>query len=105
MKDLGLPVFQNAKDKVAVLETFCRQRRVSAERVAFLGDDLPDLAALRWCGLPLAVADAHPMIKDAARWTTPSDGGKGAARETLEAILDASGRWKKVVLHYAGGAR
>ncbi|HKA24517.1 MAG TPA: HAD hydrolase family protein [Candidatus Eisenbacteria bacterium] len=103
MEDLGLPVFQNVKDKVAVLEEFCAQRGVKAERVAFLGDDLPDLAALRWCGLPMAVADAHPEILRAAAWVTPSAGGRGAAREALEALLDASGRWEAVLAHYRGG--
>jgi 3-deoxy-D-manno-octulosonate 8-phosphate phosphatase (KDO 8-P phosphatase) len=105
MEDLGLPVFQTVKDKVAVLEKFCASRGVKADRVAFLGDDLPDLAALSWCGLPLAVADAHPEILRAAAWTTPSPGGHGAAREALEALLDASGRWEPVLAHYRGGRR
>jgi len=105
MQDLGLPVFQSAKDKVAVLEEFCLPRGVTAEQVAFLGDDLPDLAALRWCGLPMAVADAHPLIRRAATWMTPSSGGWGAAREALEALLDATGKWEGVVAHYAGVAR
>ena len=105
MEDLGLPVFQSVKDKVAVLEEFCRSRGVKADRVAFLGDDLPDLAALRWCGLPMAVADAHPEIRRAAAWTTPSPGGHGAAREALEALLDAGGRWEPVLAHYARGKR
>jgi len=105
MKDLGLPVYQSVKDKVAVLDKFCRARGVSAERVAFLGDDLPDLAALRWCGLPMAVADAHPEILRAAAWITPSPGGHGAAREALEAVLDATARWEPVLKHYRGGKR
>jgi 3-deoxy-D-manno-octulosonate 8-phosphate phosphatase (KDO 8-P phosphatase) len=105
MEDLGLPVFQSVKDKVALLEEFCAARGVSAERLAFLGDDLPDLAVLRWCGLPMAVADAHPEILRAAAWTTPSPGGRGAAREALEALLDATGRWEKVLERYRGAKR
>ena len=103
MKDLDIPVFQNARDKVAVLEEFCRPRGVTAEQVAFLGDDLPDLAALRWCGLPIAVADAHPLVRRAATWMTPSPGGMGAAREALEALLDATGKWEPIVARYAAG--
>lgn len=105
MEDLGLPVFQSVKDKVALLEEFCEARGVTKERVAFLGDDLPDLAVLRWCGLPLAVADAHPEILRAAAWTTPSPGGHGAAREALEALLDATGKWNAVLEHYGGKRR
>jgi 3-deoxy-D-manno-octulosonate 8-phosphate phosphatase (KDO 8-P phosphatase) len=105
MEDLGLPVFQSVKDKVKVLDKFCRERGVGADRVAYLGDDLPDLAAMQWCGLPMAVADAHPEIRRVAAWTTPSPGGHGAAREALEALLDASGRWETVLKHYRGGKR
>ena len=105
MEDLGLPVFQDVKDKVAVLDRFARERGASAGQVAFLGDDLPDLAALQWCGLPMAVADAHPEIKRAAAWVTPSPGGKGAVREALEALLEATGKWSEVLAHYRGGQR
>ena len=105
MEDLGLPVFQDVKDKVAVLDAFARQRGATAAGVAFLGDDLPDLAALQWCGLPMAVADAHPEIKRAAAWVTPSPGGKGAVREALEALLEATGKWSDVLAHYRGGQR
>lgn len=105
MEDLGLPVFQSVKDKVALLEEFAGSRGVSAGQVAFLGDDLPDLAALRWCGLPMAVADAHPEILRAAAWTTPSPGGYGAAREALEALLEASGKWSAVLASYDSKTR
>jgi len=105
MEDLGLPVFQDVKDKVAVLDAFARRRGATAAEVAFLGDDLPDLAALQWCALPMAVADAHPEIKRAAAWVTPSPGGKGAVREALEALLEATGKWSDVLAHYRGGQR
>jgi len=98
--DLGIAVVQGAKDKVAVLERFCGEREVTRDQVAFLGDDLPDLAALRWCGLPLAVADAHPLVKAAAEWVTSAPGGQGAAREVVEAVLEATGRWASVLERY-----
>lgn len=100
MEDLGLPVFQGARDKVEVLSEFCRQRGAGPERVAFVGDDLPDLPAMRWCGLPIAVADAHPLVASAAVWATPSPGGRGAVRDALEALLDATGLWPRVLAHY-----
>jgi 3-deoxy-D-manno-octulosonate 8-phosphate phosphatase (KDO 8-P phosphatase) len=98
--DLGVPVVQGTLDKVGALEEFCARHGATREQVAFLGDDLPDLPALRWCGLPVAVADAHPLVKSAARWTTPSAGGVGAARELLEAVLEATGRWDQVLRRY-----
>ena len=98
--DLEIPDYQGAEDKVAVLERLSQERQLQAEQVAFLGDDLPDLPALAWCGLPLAVADAHPLVRRASAWTAPSNGGRGAARECLEAILDATGLWHTVLEHY-----
>ncbi len=99
-RDLGVPVVQGTLDKVGALEEFCARHEATRDQVAFLGDDLPDLPALRWCGLPMAVADAHPLVKAAAAWVTPSPGGLGAAREALEALLDATGRWPQVLARY-----
>lgn len=99
-EDLGVPAVQGTLDKVGALEEFCARHRATREQVAFLGDDLPDLPALRWCGLPLAVADAHPLVKRAAAWVSPSAGGRGAVREALEALLEATGNWDRVLARY-----
>jgi len=100
--DLEIPDYQGAQDKVAVLERLCAEQRLESRQVAFLGDDLPDLPALRWCGLPLAVADAHRLVRAASLWCTPSPGGHGAAREAIEAVLEATGLWNKVLERYGG---
>jgi 3-deoxy-D-manno-octulosonate 8-phosphate phosphatase (KDO 8-P phosphatase) len=55
----------------------------------FGGDDVIDLPAMRMAGLPVAVADAHPTVRAAARWTTALGGGRGAARELCDLIVDA----------------
>ncbi len=102
-EDLGVIGIQGASDKVAVLRRLCEERGLGPREVAFLGDDLPDLPALRWCGLPLAVGDAHPWARRVACWVTPSPGGRGAAREALEALLEATGRWGSVLARYGEG--
>ena len=101
-EDLQVPLVQGVKDKVAVFADFCARHGVRATEAAFLGDDLPDLAVMRWSALPIAVADAHPRVRDAALWTAPSAGGRGAVREALEAILDATGHWHDVLERYEG---
>ena len=98
--DLGIPAVQGTLDKVGVLEEFCARHGATARETAFLGDDLPDLPALRWCGLPLAVGDAHPLVKSAAAWVAPAAGGRGAVREALEALLEATGHWPQVLARY-----
>lgn len=100
MADLDVPAYQGVKDKIAVLEDLCRRHDLNAEQVAFVGDDLPDLPAMKWCHLPLAVGDAHPIIDKAAAWRSRLPGGHGAVREALEGILEATGKWSQVMARY-----
>jgi len=62
---------------------------LNGDQVAYLGDDIVDLPAMRMAGLPVAVADAHPTVRDAARWVTTLGGGRGAARELCDLIIQA----------------
>ncbi|MEZ4414695.1 MAG: HAD family hydrolase [Gemmatimonadota bacterium] len=88
--------------KVPVIEELLRRRGLEWEHVAFLGDDLPDLPALRRVGLPAAVRDASPEVQALALWTGTRPGGRGAAREFAEALLRARGVWSAVVEEYCG---
>ena len=55
------------------------------------GDDLVDLAPMALAGLSVAVADAHPLVRARAHWVTQRSGGRGAAREVCELLLQAQG--------------
>ena len=46
---------------------------------------------MRDCGLAIAVADAHPWLREAAHWCTARGGGRGAAREVCDLLLAAQG--------------
>ena len=70
---------------------------VTDEEVAYIGDDLPDLPILGRVGLAVAVADAVVEVKRAAHYITTVPGGRGAAREVVELILKAQGKWKKAI--------
>jgi len=65
--------------------------------VAYVGDDLPDLALLRRAGLAIAVGDAVPEVKSAAHYTTKAYAGRGAIREAVELILKSKGIWEKMI--------
>src|SRR2546423_11170839 len=73
------------------------RRGVAWEESAFVGDDLPDLPLLTRVGLPIAVANAVPEAKAAARVVTTLAGGQGAVREVAELILQARGGWQELV--------
>jgi 3-deoxy-D-manno-octulosonate 8-phosphate phosphatase (KDO 8-P phosphatase) len=70
------------------------------EEAAFLGDDLADIPVLRRVGLPAAVANAVPEVREIATWIGTRPGGHGAVREFAEALLHARGEWRPGVEAY-----
>ena len=58
-----------------------------------MGDDLPDLPAMRACGYPVAVRDAAQEVLAIARYVTAAPGGRGAVREAVEHLLRSQNRW------------
>jgi 3-deoxy-D-manno-octulosonate 8-phosphate phosphatase (KDO 8-P phosphatase) len=53
-------------------------------------------------GLPIAVADAHPRVRESAHWVTRKPGGRGAAREVCEMLLEAQGLLQARFARYLG---
>jgi len=84
-------VYQGQGDKRACLAELLDALQLQPAQVAYVGDDLPDLAPMRVAGLAVAVANAHPWIAEAAHWQTRAPGGEGAAREVCDLILHAQG--------------
>lgn len=93
-------VYQGIQDKAGVLSKILEKENITAAEVAFVGDDVIDLPVLRKCGLAIAVKNARPEVKAEAHFITPHAGGDGAARDAIEYILKAQGKWKKAVADY-----
>ena len=68
-----------------------------------MGDDLNDREAMRAAGVAIAPADAVEEIRQEADLVTEAPGGRGAAREAVEAVLRAQGRWEEAVNGYLAG--
>lgn len=97
-RELGIEhVIQGSKDKGADIKTLCEKIGVTVEQTAMLGDDLPDLPAFAVVGYPMAVGDASAEAKSAAAHVTQAFGGHGAAREAVEHLLKAQGKWDAAV--------
>ncbi|HTZ74447.1 MAG TPA: HAD hydrolase family protein [Candidatus Aquilonibacter sp.] len=90
-------VVQGQARKTEAYKDIVAKTGVAADEVAYLGDDLPDLPLLELAGLAVAVGDAAPEVKRAAHYVTQAGGGRGAAREVVELILKAQGRWKEAI--------
>jgi 3-deoxy-D-manno-octulosonate 8-phosphate phosphatase (KDO 8-P phosphatase) len=84
---------QGAQDKLPVYEQLIAELGLTPEQTAFVGDDIVDLPIMLKTGLSVAVADAHPMVKEHSHWVTPSAGGCGAAREFCEMMMFAQGNY------------
>lgn len=90
MDELGVTrVVQGREDKGAALAQLLRDTGIPAAEVAYLGDDTPDVAAMRMVGLPASVADAHADARAASAWVSTRPGGHGAVREFCELLLGA----------------
>lgn len=101
-KDLGVDeVIQGAKRKLPVFEELLERVRIPLEETAYMGDDLVDLPIMRRVGLPIAPANAIQEVKDIALYVAAREGGRGAVREVLEAVLKAQGKWAELVERYS----
>jgi 3-deoxy-D-manno-octulosonate 8-phosphate phosphatase (KDO 8-P phosphatase) len=101
MNELGIEHYmQKVSDKGKALESLCAKIGITPKEAAFVGDDLIDMPAMVRCGLPIAVADAAPEVRDIAQYITNAKGGQGAAREAVEHILKGQGKWAKFVEKY-----
>lgn len=90
-RQLGMEfVLQGVDDKAAAIREVAEAAGVMLEETAFIGDDLPDVAAMQLAGFAVAVADAHESAWAAADYVTKLPGGYGAVREVIDLIL-ASG--------------
>ena len=69
-------------------------------QIAYVGDDVVDLPILIRVGLAVAVQDAHPLVKQHSHWITPSPGGRRAARDLCEFIMQAQGTLDSRLNHY-----
>lgn len=99
--ELEVECFEDAgARKIPLVERLLARHGASWAEAAFVADDLADLPVLRRVGLPVAVANAVPEVRAAARWVTRRPGGHGAVREFAETLLRARGDWSRLVDEY-----
>lgn len=92
MESLGIAhVYQGKREKLPAYEQLKQATGFTDAQIAYVGDDVVDLPVMTRVGLAIAVQDAHHLTKQHAHWVTPSGGGRGAAREVCELIMDAQG--------------
>jgi 3-deoxy-D-manno-octulosonate 8-phosphate phosphatase (KDO 8-P phosphatase) len=84
-------VYQGEAFKMRPVREIMEKEGVTLDEIAYVGDDVIDLAVMRECGFAVAVANARAQVKAEAHYVTPNKGGEGAARDAIEFILEAKG--------------
>lgn len=83
---------QGREDKLIALQELWERSGHSADTTAYIGDDLPDLSAIRAASFGACVPNGHPLVQRHADWVTHRRGGEGAGREFCELILQAQNK-------------
>jgi len=94
-------LIQTKDGKVPAVEKLLDRTGLRWNQVAFMGDDLLDLAVLSRVGLAASPCTGCEEARALAHYVTRAPGGKGAVRELIEKILKAQGKWKSVIEEFA----
>ena len=97
-RQLGITVVrQGVPSKLRAYDEILQEHRLSDADVAYMGDDVLDLPIMARAGLCGCPADGVEEVRSRADYVSRAVGGDGAAREFVELVLKAQGRWKKAV--------
>jgi 3-deoxy-D-manno-octulosonate 8-phosphate phosphatase (KDO 8-P phosphatase) len=94
------PLIQGREDKLTALNELLEDMDITLEEIAFVGDDLPDLAVLRRVGLGITPTNGNHILASQALWQTKKSGGNGAVREVAELILTVQGKMEALLATY-----
>ncbi len=86
-------IYQKCAVKIKTYEQFVSQYGLRDDEIIYMGDDIPDLQVMRRVGCPCCPADACPEAKAAAVYVSDKNGGYGCARDVIEQVLQAQGKW------------
>lgn len=86
-------IFLGSSEKLPILEKYLSNNNISAEKVCYMGDDIPDLPVLHAVGLKTCPADAVPEIKEICDYISDRKGGHGCVRDILEQTLKIKNLW------------
>jgi len=100
-EDLGIEyVYQGNLDKLEAFDDLMAKTGLNPDEVAYIGDDIIDLPILKRVGVSFAVGDAVAEVKDIVDVVTEKNGGHGAVREAIEAILKGADLWNGATDRY-----
>ena len=87
-------VYIGIESKKEFLHEIAIVSQIDYGNVLYMGDDIPDYAAMQVCGLPCCPNDAATEIKQVAKYISPYNGGKGCVRDVIEKVMKLNGDWE-----------
>jgi 3-deoxy-D-manno-octulosonate 8-phosphate phosphatase (KDO 8-P phosphatase) len=93
-------VHQGVSSKIDTYDQIVGDMVLTDDEVAYMGDDIVDLAVLGRVGLSSAPADATPEVRSRVDFVSACAGGAGAVRELIELVLRTRGMWDSIVAAY-----
>ena len=96
MKELKISdVYNGTLNKLVPYRELIKKYQLKDDEIAYIGDDLIDIPVMKKVGLPAAVQNAYPDVKEKAVFVTKTRGGEGAFREFIDWMLMELGTYKK----------
>jgi len=89
VEDIYMPV----ENKLKKLKELINKYQLQKEEILYMGDDIPDLEVMQYCGLACCPADAVSEIKTVSRYISPLKGGEGCVRDVIEKVMKLQGKW------------
>ena len=86
-------VYMPVENKLEKLKELVNTYQLQKEEILYMGDDIPDLEVMQYCGLACCPADAVSEIKTISRYISPLKGGEGCVRDVIEKVMKLQGKW------------
>jgi 3-deoxy-D-manno-octulosonate 8-phosphate phosphatase (KDO 8-P phosphatase) len=99
--ELGIEeYYQGVRNKKAALEKLMEEKKITYGNLAYLGDDLNDLAVMKEARFTGCPADSASEIKEISDFVSKFNGGNGAVREILTHLLKAKGDYHQIIENF-----
>ncbi len=86
-------IYMKIENKLEKLKELAATFQLQNEDILYMGDDIPDLEVMQYCGLACCPADAVSEIRNISKYISPIKGGEGCVRDVIEKVMKLQGKW------------
>lgn len=86
-------IYTGARFKEEPMKDFLETNGISTEEVLYMGDDLPDIPAMKMAALATCPQNAVSEVKEVSDYISHRKGGEGCVRDVVEQVLKVRGHW------------